>query len=440
MSKEVLSDSFSSHEIRKRLIRAVVGSSGFRIINLLLSFVVSLLLTRTQGAEGYGIYTYAMSWVMLLNLVGSLGCEGLVVREVASNKVHQQWGLINGLLKWSSGLILSSSLATAIIFALIVLSFQGNGYTETSEVLLIALLLIPIKSMTVLRQSTLRGFGHILQGQLPESLLQPICFLVFLASIYIFGFGDLPTKWVMLFRVASSGIAFIIGAWLLYRIIPTSVKQAHPEFQTQKWIPSILALLFIAGTGIIYTRSDAIMLGLMAGPSSVGIYAIALRGANFVLMSQQIGAKILGPDVAGLHASGNIERLQELTTKSTRVVMVYALPVALMFIIFGSWYLSIFGEEFTHGRNVLIILCLTKLLNAASGPVGVLLTMTHHERDNAIAVGVGAILNLVANFLLIPPFGAEGAAIATGLTSVSVNLYLAAVVYRRLGVNCTILG
>ena len=102
--------------------------------------------------------------------------------------------------------------------------------------------------------------------------------------------------------------------------------------------------------------------------------------------------------------------------------------------------LSVFGEDFQAGYSVLVILCVSKLIGVAVGPVGLLLTMTHNERDNAVIVAIGAIVNAALNYLLIPQYGAEGAAVATGFSSIAVNIFLAAIVYKRLRINSTILS
>lgn len=419
---------------------SAVGSFGFRIVNLLLSFGVSILLTRILGVDGYGIYAFAMSWVFILNIIGSLGCQGLVVREVATNKSHERWGLIRGFLKWSNTLIFLTSVTIALIFAAIGWFFPIMSDTETIQTLLIALFLVPVMSLTILRQSAMQGLGHIVKGQIPESILQPLLFIAILASLHFLDFEVIKVTWVMGVKVISSILAFLAGTLLLYRIIPNQVKHAEPEYQTEKWFPSMLSLIFIAGTGVIFSRSDVVMLGIMAGPGAVGLYAIAFRLANFVLLSQQVGANVLGPHVATLHANGETKRLQELTRKSTRAVTSYALSFAFLLIILSNLSLSIFGPEFVQARSILIILCLSNLLNAATGPVGLLLNMTNYERTNAAVIGFGAILNLILNFILIPPFGAEGAAIATSITSIAANILLAGFVYKRLGINCTILN
>jgi len=79
-------------------------------------------------------------------------------------------------------------------------------------------------------------------------------------------------------------------------------------------------------------------------------------------------------------------------------------------------------------------------VNAATGSVGNLLTMSGHERDAARGFVFAAVLNLVLNVLLIPAYGIVGAAVAAAISLISWNLILAALVYRRLGIHSTALG
>ena len=73
------------------------------------------------------------------------------------------------------------------------------------------------------------------------------------------------------------------------------------------------------------------------------------------------------------------------------------------------------------------------------GSVGQVLNMTGHEKDSAIGMAIGAIANVCLNFLLIPRWGASGAAVATGVSVAIWNIVLAAFVYRRLGLNTTVI-
>jgi O-antigen/teichoic acid export membrane protein len=74
------------------------------------------------------------------------------------------------------------------------------------------------------------------------------------------------------------------------------------------------------------------------------------------------------------------------------------------------------------------------------GSASLLLVMTGHERDAAVGLGIGALLNIVLSLILIPQWGLEGAAVATTISMVAWNLLLVAFVFKRLQIHTTIFG
>ena len=174
---------------------------------------------------------------------------------------------------------------------------------------------------------------------------------------------------------------------------------------------------------------------------AAGVYRVAVQGALLVTFGLTAANVALAPLVAGLHAAGETARLQRVVTESARIVLLWSLPVALLMIFFGRWMLStLFSDEFAPGATALAILSAAQLLNAGMGSVGLLLTMSGHERDTARGVTTAAAVNLVLNALLIPGGGIEGAAAATALSLVVWNVLLALWVHRRLGLHATALG
>src|SRR5262249_24808165 len=132
---------------------------------------------------------------------------------------------------------------------------------------------------------------------------------------------------------------------------------------------------------------------------------------------------------------------QDLVTKVARTTLALTLPLAAGLILFGDWLLFLFGPDFTQGRLALRILCLGQLFNVAVGSMGLqLLTMTGHERDSVLAIGISLMANLVLNSLFIPLWGLEGAAVASASSMVVWDLLIVRAVYRRLGIHCTALG
>ena len=148
----------------------------------------------------------------------------------------------------------------------------------------------------------------------------------------------------------------------------------------------------------------------------------------------------LAPNIAHLHADGNRAELQRIMTHSARLILAGALPIAGFFILWGKPFLSLFGPEFTKAYNVLVILSIGQLVNAATGPGGLLLVMTNREREAAWTIGLSVILHAVMNIALIPRWGIEGAAIAGSTSIIVANLGMTWFAWRRLGIYATVLG
>jgi O-antigen/teichoic acid export membrane protein len=115
--------------------------------------------------------------------------------------------------------------------------------------------------------------------------------------------------------------------------------------------------------------------------------------------------------------------------------------LALLLLIGAHFLLQIFyGAAFVEGANVIRILAVSQLLVVALGPVGVLLNMTNHANASAKAFGFGAVLNIILNAILIPFYGMEGSAIATGVSTLLVCCVRWGMVRRRLALRPTCLG
>jgi O-antigen/teichoic acid export membrane protein len=179
------------------------------------------------------------------------------------------------------------------------------------------------------------------------------------------------------------------------------------------------------------------MLGSMLGLETVGIYNVAVGGATLITFILVVVNMPLAPIVAELYTSGNRVRLQRVVTMSARVVLLGSLPIAIGLIFFGDWFLLIFGKEFAVGFSALIILSVGEMVNASMGSVALLLNMTGNERDVAKGIGIAAALNIVLNAILIPIWGLIGAAVATTISMAIWNIFMAVLVYKKLGI-CSI--
>jgi O-antigen/teichoic acid export membrane protein len=199
-------------------------------------------------------------------------------------------------------------------------------------------------------------------------------------------------------------------------------------------------MVLISGMMILNSRADIVMVGIIKGPEYAGIYTVANRGAELITFFLNVVEVVLAPTIARLYSSGEMGRLQQIVTKSARLVLGLSLPLTLVLFIWGKWFLMMFGHDFTEGTTVLAILSIARLINAAAGSIGLLLIMTGYQRDSLMGIGISTTMNLVLNALFIPKFGIEGAATATAISMIAWNIILSIQVYRRLGIYATALG
>ena len=92
----------SEWTLGRLLLAKGAGNFGLNLASLVAGFVIALLLSRTLGSSGYGAYAFAIALGTFLSIPVLLGLPTLVVREVASDRVRAQWGLIRGIIRWSN--------------------------------------------------------------------------------------------------------------------------------------------------------------------------------------------------------------------------------------------------------------------------------------------------------------------------------------------------
>jgi len=426
-----------THHLQNPILRGAVGSLSLNSIDTGLAWLTSILFAHILGVSGYGIYAYAIAWMTVLRIPATLGLDKLLIREIAIYKTQSAWDLMRGLLNWSNRLGIGISVTIALIAA----GFAGIlGQGSERQMLIafwMAMLFLPVCSLRSLKLGAMKGYHQVVMGLLPERLIAPVLLIVFtLCGYWLLGDRLRAAGVVGLYGIAIT-LTFVISSRWLNQLLPSVTKDAVPKYQVKAWLKSALPLMFLGGMQILHARTDILMLGTIKGAEAVGIYVVVMRGTqliNVILMSVN---NALAPTVASLYADHKIQKLQKIITTSSRSILLLSCIVAGGLIGLGHWYLLLFGAEFTQGQNALTILTIGQLVNAATGSVGLLLNMTGHERYTLMSVGASAVINIIGNALLIPKWGINGAATATTISLVFVNIVKVLWVRKTLGIDST---
>lgn len=422
-------------KLKNKLVNEAIGSFAIKIASTLFKFIWAIVLARLLGTSSFGLFTFALTVVYILSIPSSLGLRWLLVREVAIYRANEDYTLLKGLLKWSNKAVLISSMGITLFVLIGTLLIDKTLLTT----MVLALAALPLLSLKTLRIATMQGFKYIALAELPEGVAEPLIFLCLIAASHWYFNGDINVNIILFAFLLSVLSTYILGGILVAKITPNSVQEATPIYQPHQWLTTALPFMFMGGLQIINARADILMLKYLRNTDDVAIYSSVDRGVALIVFFLGAVGTVLAPSVADIYARGEIERLQSLITKSTRSIVIVAIPIAIVFMLIGKQFLLLFGADFVRGYPALIILCIAQLFSAASGSVGVVLNMTGNEKYTAINVGINAITNIFLNMFCIPRWGVSGAALSTAATIIISNTFCSYWCIKNTGINPTIL-
>lgn len=433
--KEKILSSFSHN----RFLIDIALSVGTKIVEVALTLAAMVLLGRLLGAEGFGIYAFALAIASLVSIPTRIGLPQLVVRETAAGFSRGRWRHVAGIWRWSTiaTLFLSLILAAVAILFICVTGYQQSSLGTT---LLIAVLLVPLLSLSSLRSAILRGLREVGAANLTGLLVQPATLAVLLIGSIAFPFYESTPALAMSLMVISSFCAFVFGTWILRSKIPLDFKRAKPQYKVRSWLSAAWPMAITQGAYQISRYIDVIILGVIATMIDAGIYRVAAQGAFLVSLGLVTMGLVTAPRFARLHALGHTKELQRLVRRSSQIALLLSFLVTVALAIAGQAVLIyFFGEEFQNAWLPLMILSTGHVISTAIGPTGLILNMTGHERHVTRAVVIAAFLNIILNFSLIPIYGAVGASIATSTSLVFWKTWLWFTTQKKLGVRCSFL-
>ena len=412
--------------VLRRSASAVVA---VQVVGIGLSYGVQLFLVRWAGASEYGLYVYVLAWVGVLATLASLGLPEAASRFIPEYAAQQDHARLRGFLRSSQRLTLWTSLGLAALGA------AGAAlWEDRAPLVLIGAGLLPVFALSALQVGLFRAFGRLPLAYALRALLYPA--LVLAGGAWLAQTDVRPSGAVLLgLAVPASLVPLLIRQRMLRSLVTPDVRRARPVPAYRDWFRVGFPLLLNGSFWMLLSRTDVLLLGFFASSSEVGMYAIAVRLAGGLVFMLNAVEGVAAPAFASLHARGRPEALQRFVTAAARWSLWPSLLAAAVLFAFGRPILRLFDPSFVEAWEPLMLLVAAQLFNAATGPVGGLLSMTGLQTRLTWIIAWTCGLNLALNAALIPPLGLFGAALATACSTVVYNAWLYASARRRLGIR-----
>jgi len=416
------------------LARSSLTAFSIKILGAALFTAYSIFLARILAQDDYGVIMFAIAAATALGPISLLGFDRTTTKFAtvyyAENKLPQLRGLLRRGRRTGLGF---SAVLLGIASAL-----WGLGILQPAEskhaAILLALCILPLWAWVLLNREFLRGLKFLVPALIGFQILRPGLAMLFSALAYYSGMINSATM------LACLGTALLIAILIDTRRIRKVLGPNDGQliYESKQWAQTAKPLLFSMLMYTIVTRADMLMVGSVLGMEEAARYSVAARLASFPDFILEAIRVVMGPLIAERFHKNELASLQQQVTRASQMVFLAVAPFAVAFIFFPKFFLGFFGPAYASADMILIYLIVGQCVNAFSGTVGVLMTMTNLQREHARIVSVSAILTLALGYALIKTVGAEGAALATAMTMSLANVWMVLVVKRKLGIICYI--
>ncbi|WP_191337143.1 polysaccharide biosynthesis C-terminal domain-containing protein [Limosilactobacillus vaginalis] len=383
-----------------KVIKNYLYNAGYQILNMIIPLITVPYISRVLGAHDVGINEYTNSWVTFFFLMGQMGITLYGNREVA---YHRDDLYKRSQTFWGVEALQLLTVSTAFILYLAAVFLFSTTFKEFF--LLQAIWIIATGVDISWYFMGLEEFRiTVVRNTLVKIASLILIFTVVKTS------NDLG-KYILILGASQLVGNLTLWPYLRGNIIWVSVKKWHPF---KHFYPSLL--LFIPTiTTQVYLVLNRLMLGRMSTQADLGNFGQADKIVKFVLAVVTATGTVMLPHVANKFAKGDIKGVRNSLYSSFDFVSAISIPMmfGLMAIAkkFGPWFL---GNGFVLSGSVMFIEAPIIVFIAWSNVTGTQYLMPiNRVRDYTTSVTIGAVSNIVFNFLLIGKWGANGAALAT---------------------------
>lgn len=386
-----------------------------------LGFIATILITRTLGPAQFGLFSVALAVMGIASQFSDFGVGTGMVRFASLY-------LKNDIQK--ADLIFKVSLKLKLIIAIVVFLI---GFFA-SESLAVHVFEKP-ELIFPLQLAFIGAFGTSLMGYVSTTLQARQSFKKFtfvnlidpLIKVSVIGLLFLTYKLNLLSALTTVIILPFIAFLISSLIIPKDFLRAkgdenealHELFHFSKWI---LVSVFCV---MIIMRLDVLMLSYFKVIEEVGYYSAAYSLTLALSLITRTFTTTLLPETSKLITKEKIRHHLKRYVSITGIIAMFIFP---LYFLASPIIFTLYGIDYTMSIVLFKILLINQLIILTFNPIGVFLYSINKPQIATFTNLIQLSLNFTGNYMLIPIYGAFGAAVVTLFTNVVgisfIGLYL----------------
>jgi O-antigen/teichoic acid export membrane protein len=407
---------------RKRLTNLSKSGALFsaRMAGAGLMFLVQAAIARWWGSDVLADYLLLISAANIAAMVMPLGFQTIGSYFAVEYASHGRAGDLMRFVKRAYLQAGTSAMAFAVAAWVIM---QWTGLDGTIASLIVPGLLFAMAMASVFICSALLvGLKHPAAGLLADGLFRPLAVLAgFLLAIWI-GEGARLDIMVWVMALAYTAVAAASLGWTLKAVSAVDDTHAPDAAQPRRWWRFALPWVIIATSTEFFFDIDLLMLASLLDKTELAIFGVSARFFALLAFGMTAVYALLLPDMMQAGAKKQGTEFDRCLNEANLAAFMMSLALLAASFVAGTWGLALFGTEFEQGRWALSILCAILVVRAFFGPAELVLSLNDRPwaAMPAVIVGLGGLV--VANLMLVPAYGLNGAAFAALIAATTAGL------------------
>ena len=398
-----------------------------RMISMVVNFLVQVLTVRYLSKTDYGAFAYALSMVSLGETVITLGLDRAVTRFIPIYQEKKEYNKLFGTLALVIGTILSLGLALILLMVGLRGAITGTLIKDAEAVALLTILiaLSPVQALDNVINGLFAVFSSPKAIFFRKYVLSPA---LKLAVVILLIAAKSDVEFLAVGYLAAGVLGVGIFSFVLVRVMRqqdlfTHLNLREVRIPAREILSFTVPLLASDLVFVVMNTVDAVLLEQFHGTVDVAAFRAVQPTAKLNQMVLASFALLFTPAAARLFAHGDKQGINRLYWENAAWVAVVSFPIfALTFSLAEPVTVAIFETRYEESAIIMAMLSLGYFFNAATGQNGLTLKVLGKLRYIVAVDLIAAALNLVLNLILIPRYGAMGAAVGTMVTMIVFNL------------------
>lgn len=399
-------------KIQNKEIKNAIWIISGKVVQMALSFIVSILSARYLGPSNLGVINYVQSYVAFFTAFCTLGINGLIINDFVEHPNEEGTAIGTTILMRA----ISSLLSGIMIVAIVSILDRDEPITKVVAILCSLSLIFNVFDT----------INFWFQSRYKSKFSSLATLIGYIATTIYKLFLLICRKSVVWFALASSIDYAVIALALLIIYKRCNGPKFKYSYEKGKQLLSksyhfILASMMVA----IYGQTDKLMLKQMLSEAEVGYYSIATSVCSMWTFILTAIIDSIYPTIINLKKDGQEEAYKQKNIQLYTIVLYASISVSILLQFFGRpIVLLLYGDAYAPSISVLKIVTWYTAFSYLGVARGAWLVCENKQKYLKYMYVGAAICNVLLNFSLIPIMSASGAALASLITQMLTSIVI----------------